>query len=43
MCPRARRTWTKKQRADNLTEEQCQPKSGKGALESKKIKRFFAA
>ena len=28
MCERARRTWPKNQRADNLTEEQCQPKPG---------------
>ena len=32
MYERARRTWTKKQRAENLTEEQLQPKPGKGAL-----------
>jgi hypothetical protein len=43
MCERARRTWTKKQRAEKLTEEQCQSEPGKGALESKATKRFSAA
>jgi hypothetical protein len=43
MCERARRTWTKKQRADNLTEEQCQPKPENGAFESKANKGFSAA
>jgi hypothetical protein len=43
MCERARRTWTKKQRAENLTEEQRQPQPGRGALESKAAKCFSAA
>ena len=34
---------TEEARADNLTEEQCQPKPGKGALKSKAIKGFSAA
>ena len=36
MRERARETWPKKQRADNLTEEQRQTKPRKGALKAKK-------
>ena len=41
MCERARRTWPKNQRADNLTEEQCQPKPGNEICEQHNCRELF--
>ena len=41
MCERARRNWPKKRRADNLTEEQCQPKPGNQVCEQHSCRKLF--